>query len=86
MKTALPFAALSLFALAACGGGGGQNDASQQLEDAAEVSNPAAANVLEGAAENGAGAQEALQQAGNVQAGLPAGNGQSGAAGGGNAQ
>gem|GEM_PF-2760095 len=81
MKTALPFAALSLLALTACGGGGeAQQNASQQLEDAAEVSNPAAANILESAAENGTNAQDALQQAGNVQAGLPAGNGQTGGA------
>ncbi len=75
MKTAFAFAAI--LALSACGGGGSpQQNAAQQLEDAAEVSSPEAANVLANGAEriaegNGANAageaQNVLQQAGNAQ-------------------
>lgn len=79
MKTLTAIAAAS-FALAACGGGGSGNEsaagnAAEQLEDAAEVSNPAAAPVLENGADrireeggNAADAQNVLQEAGNAQA------------------
>jgi type II secretory pathway component HofQ len=50
--------------LAACGGQ--SNEA--QLEEAANQSDPAAAEVLENAAENGMDPQEALQEAGNAAA------------------
>lgn len=76
MKTLLPLAALLAFS--ACGGGGGErsaaDNAAEQLEDAAEMSNPAAAPVLENGAEqvreqnNAALAQNVLQEAGNAQA------------------
>ena len=76
MKTAIALAAA--LALAACGGGGQQSpaaNAAEQLEDAAEVSNPAAAPVLENGAEaireqggNAADAQNVMQDAGNAQA------------------
>jgi hypothetical protein len=68
----LPLAAS--LALAACGGGGRSQSENQAeaLEEAAEQSDPAAAQVLENAAdevrEGGANAQQALQQAGNAQA------------------
>ena len=73
-------AAAAFVALAACSGGGAGKDgasqnAAQQLEDAAEMSNPAAAPVLENGAEqireqggNAADAQNVLQDAGNAQA------------------
>ena len=72
-------AAAACLALAACSGGGGNDSASenaaQQLEDAAEMSNPAAAPVLENGAEqirdqggNASDAQNVLQDAGNAQA------------------
>ena len=72
MKILLAFSAL---ALASCGGqeSPAQN-AAEQLEDAAEVSNPAAAPVLENGAEqvresgNAAAAQNVMQDAGNAQA------------------
>ena len=54
--------------LAACGGTSPQDNSAEALEEAAEVSDPAAAEVLENAAENGMNPQEALQQAGNAQA------------------
>ena len=74
MKTLLAFSAL--LALAACGGGGKSpaDNAADQLEDAAEMSNPAAAPVLENGAEavreqnDAAAAQNVLQDAGNAQA------------------
>ena len=53
----------SLMLLAACGG---QSD-NDRLEEAAEQSDPAAAAVLENAADNGMDPQQALQQAGNAQ-------------------
>lgn len=70
-----------LLALSACGGGGDANrsaseNAAEQLEDAAEVSNPAAAPVLENGAEAvrqgndsnaAATAQNVMQEAGNAQ-------------------
>jgi hypothetical protein len=73
----LPALAASLL-LVACGGGGasesaGEN-AAEQLEDAAEMSNPAAAPVLENGAQrireeggNAADAQNVLRDAGNAQ-------------------
>ena len=69
----------ALLALAACGSAGDGNRAASenvadQLEDAAEVSNPAAAPVLENGAEqireqggDAADAQNVLQEAGNAQ-------------------
>jgi uncharacterized lipoprotein len=48
--------------LAACGGQSNE----EQLEEAANQSDPAAAEVLENAAENGMDPQEALQEAGNA--------------------
>ena len=53
---------LLLFALAACG----QSD-EQSLQDAANQSDPAAAAVLNGAAENGMDPQNALAAAGQAQ-------------------
>jgi len=50
--------------LAACGG----QSTEEQLEEAANQSDPAAAQVLENAAENGMDPQEALQEAGNAAA------------------
>jgi hypothetical protein len=46
----------------------GQNSNKQQLQDAANQSDPAAAQVLNGAADNGMNAQDALQQAGQAAA------------------
>ena len=54
----------SAILLAACGGQ--SNEA--QLEEAANQSDPAAAEVLENAAENRMDPQEALQEAGNAAA------------------
>lgn len=51
-----------LFLLAACGQSGGG-----ALDEAANQSGPAAASVLENAAENGMNPQEALEQAGQAQ-------------------
>lgn len=85
MKISIAFAGLAALALSACGGGGsGGNDpqsnaenAAGQLEDAADVSDPAAAQVLEngadriraeGGANAAAEAQNVLQNAGNAQA------------------
>jgi hypothetical protein len=65
MRQFLPALALPLL-LAACSSNAGNS--SDVLEDAAQQSDPAAAAVLENAAENGMDPQEALQQAGNVQA------------------
>ena len=67
---ALPASALLL--LCACGGGGGDTKA-DQLDAAAEQSDPAAAAVLQNAADaaregNGAAPQQALEDAGNAQA------------------
>jgi hypothetical protein len=53
----------ALLLVAACGGDP-QQDA---LSNAANQSDPAAADVLEGAAENGMDPQEALEQAGRAQ-------------------
>lgn len=71
MKSASALAAL--LALSACGGQQSAADNSaDQLEQAAEQSDPAAARVLEDAADQvrdgEANAQQALQNAGNAQA------------------
>lgn len=76
----IPTALAACLALAACGGSGGESNesaagnAAEQLEDAAEMSNPAAAPVLENGADrireqggNAADAQNVLQEAGNAQ-------------------
>ena len=69
MRAALPAAALLV--LAACGGGEAET-AAERIDDAAEQSDPAAAEVLEDSADEvRAGnmtAQEAMQAAGNAQA------------------
>jgi hypothetical protein len=54
---------LLLFALAACGGQSNE----EALQDAANQSDPAAAAVLNGAAENGVDPQNALAAAGQAQ-------------------
>ncbi|HYG30822.1 MAG TPA: hypothetical protein VD887_11485 [Allosphingosinicella sp.] len=75
MKTAIAFSILLV--LAGCGGGTAADNAADQLEDAAEMSNPAAAPVMENGADAireqeggnaGAAAQNVLQDAGNAQA------------------
>lgn len=69
-KATLPAAAFLV--LAACGGGGQAENTADRLEEAAEQSDPAAAPILENAAdavrEGDLNAQQALQQAGNAQA------------------
>ncbi|HEY0627467.1 MAG TPA: hypothetical protein VGD10_12150 [Allosphingosinicella sp.] len=76
----LAFAAFGTLALAACGGGEQRDpveNTAEQLENAAEQSDPAAAPVLENAADqvreqnSTAPAQGALEAAGNAQAGTP---------------
>jgi hypothetical protein len=65
------------FALAACGG---QQSSGEALQSAANQSDPAAAAVLDKAAENGMNPQQALEQAGqaaaasNTPAGPPSGS------------
>ncbi len=70
LKAAFPAAALLL--LSACGGGGQAESKADRLEEAAEQSDPAAAPILENAAEavrEGEGnAQQALERAGDAQA------------------
>lgn len=76
MKLSAIIGASALAMLSACGGGGQSqaDNTADQLEKAAEQSDPAAAEILENAAdaarENGAQAanigQEALQEAGNA--------------------
>jgi hypothetical protein len=74
MRTLTAFSVL--LALAACGGDrrSAAANAAEQLEDAVEMSNPAAAPVLENGAEavresgNAAAAQSVLRDAGNAQA------------------
>ena len=73
MKTLFAFSAF--LALAACGGEqSAAENAADMLEDAAEMSNPAAAPVLENGADairernDAAAAQNVLQDAGNAQA------------------
>ena len=63
MHRFLPVAAFAL--LSACGGKSDE----EALQDAANQSDPAAAAVLENAAENGMNAQDALAAAGQAQAG-----------------
>ena len=60
MRQILTIAAVPLL-LAACG----RSD-EEKLEDAANQSHPEAAQILEGAAENGMDPQEALARAGNA--------------------
>ena len=80
MKRSLaPLPMVALLALAACGGGGQSQaeNTAEALEEAAEQSDPAAAQVLENAAdaarEGNGNAQQALQKAGNAQAATAAG-------------
>ena len=61
MRLLLTFPALLV--LASCGGG---DQSGNDLTAAAEQSDPAAAAVLENAAENGTDPQAALEQAGNA--------------------
>jgi hypothetical protein len=84
MKISIALGSLAALALSACGGSSGGNDqqsnaenAAGQLDNAAEVSDPAAAQVLEngadriraeGGANAAAEAQNVLQNAGNAQA------------------
>ena len=78
MKLSAAIPAAALLVLSACGGGGRADQAADKLEEAAEQSDPAAAAVLENAAENiregappanvGNAAQQAMQRAGNAQA------------------
>lgn len=56
--------AAALILLAACGG----NSEEDKLREAADQSDPAAAAVLENAADNGMSAQDAMDQAGAAQA------------------
>jgi hypothetical protein len=78
IATALPAAALLL--LCACGAGGQADATADKLEEAAEQSDPAAAEVLETAADDiregnsaspasapGSEAQQAMEAAGNAQ-------------------
>ena len=74
MKLVYPFVAVLL--CAACGSGESNEarNAAEQLEDAAEVSNPAAAPVMENGADrireqggNAADAQNVMDQAANAQ-------------------
>jgi hypothetical protein len=59
----LPILLTFALTIAACG-----QSNEEQLQEAANQSDPAAAEILNGAAENGMNAQEALQQAGNAAA------------------
>jgi hypothetical protein len=65
MRTALVLLPAFALSLAACG----KSAEEAALENAAEQSTPEAAAVLENAAEEGANVQEAMQAAGNAQAG-----------------
>lgn len=65
IRFALPFC----LALAACGGGSDPaTNSIDQLDEAAAQSDPAAAEAIEQAVENGAGPQEALAAGGAAQA------------------
>ena len=76
MKLSIAVPAAALLVLTACGGDGQAEQTADKLEEAADQSGPAAAAVLENAAEDirdgsaapGQAAQEAMQQAGNAQA------------------
>lgn len=59
----LPIIIAATLLMSACG-----QSNEEQLSDAANQSDPAAAEVLDGAAENGMDPQEALQEAGNAAA------------------
>jgi hypothetical protein len=63
MRRILPLVAFTL--VAACSGKSNE----EALQDAANQSDPAAAAVLENAAQNGMDPQQALEAAGNAQAG-----------------
>lgn len=67
MRRLASLAAVPLL-IVACSDNTNQRDSSEALEEAAEVSDPAAAQVLENAAQNGMDPQEALREAGNAQA------------------
>ena len=67
MRSFLTFTALP-FLLTACGSSSEGSGSAAALKNAAEQSDPAAAAVLDNAAENGMNPQDALQQAGNAQA------------------
>jgi hypothetical protein len=54
--------------LAACGSPQPATNSTEQLDEAAAQSDPAAAEAIEDAVDNGAGPQEALQAGGNAQA------------------
>jgi Tfp pilus assembly protein PilP len=69
----LSLAIASLLLVTACG-----QSNQEQLQEAANQSDPAAAAVLNGAAENGMDPQQALEQAGQAAAGNAAANGQDG--------
>ena len=72
-----PYILAALLSLSACGGAGPAENTADRLEEAAEQSNPAAAEVLEDAADEieagnvespDRAAQQALERAGNAQA------------------
>ena len=72
-----PYILAALLSLSACGGTGPAENTADRLEEAAEQSNPAAADVLENAADEieagnvespDRAAQQALERAGNAQA------------------
>ena len=63
---------VAFLALAGCGQDGAADNNAAALERAAEQSTPEAADVLVNAAENGTAVQDAMQAAGNAQAGAVA--------------
>ena len=67
MKRVLLLAS-GFFALAACGQSEQSGEGGNDLQAAAEQSDPASAAILENAAENGTDPQVALEQAGNAAA------------------
>ena len=77
MRSLSLIAAAGAFALTACGGGTPAENSADALDEAAEYSTPEAANVLENQADeirdrniaDPAAVQNALQDAGNAQAG-----------------
>ena len=68
MRAAPALLALIVVGLAACGGPEPATNSVEQLDEAAAQSDPAAAEAIEDAVENGAGPQEALEAGGNAQA------------------
>lgn len=81
MKISAALSVAALLVLSACGGGGQADATADKLEEAAEQSDPAAAQVLENAADEvrdqgaaapagqpGSAAQQAMEEAGNAQA------------------